>query len=171
MKSPGKRRAHNSNGEREEDDGGDDERIVYHFLFKKWPDFGVPAIDDLEAFFTLMRMSRDRNADADNPRIVHCSAGVGRSGTFIALEHLQRELDAGVLEHYDGQPPSPDEPPCRPSDDDDDNDKAPGMAEVEGEDLIFATVNQLRAQRCNMVKADSQDRFIYQVMRKLWQDR
>ncbi len=97
MKSPGKRRAHNSNGEREEDDGGDDERIVYHFLFKKWPDFGVPAIDDLEAFFTLMRMSRDRNADADNPRIVHCSAGVGRSGTFIALEHLQRELDAGVL--------------------------------------------------------------------------
>ena len=79
----------------------EDERIVYHFLYKKWPDFGVPALEDVDSFLGLMRMSAEKNADAENPRIVHCSAGVGRSGTFIALEHLLRELEAGVLENYD----------------------------------------------------------------------
>lgn len=79
----------------------EDERVVYHFLYKRWPDFGVPALADVDSFFALMRLSAEKNADADNPRIVHCSAGVGRSGTFIALEHLLRELDAGVLENYD----------------------------------------------------------------------
>lgn len=75
--------------------------VVYHFLYKKWPDFGVPSLADLDSFFTLMRLSREKNARPSNPRIVHCSAGVGRSGTFIALEHLMRELDAGVLEGWD----------------------------------------------------------------------
>ena len=78
-----------------------DERVVYHFLYKKWPDFGVPSVFDLDSFFTLMRMSREYNGREDNPRIVHCSAGVGRSGTFIALEHIMRELETGYLERYD----------------------------------------------------------------------
>ncbi|CAK7271719.1 hypothetical protein SEPCBS57363_004767 [Sporothrix epigloea] len=79
----------------------EDERIVYHFLFKRWPDFGVPALEDLDSFLGLMRLSAEKNAGADNPRIVHCSAGVGRSGTFIALEHLLLELEAGALENFD----------------------------------------------------------------------
>lgn len=78
-----------------------EERTVWHFLYKKWPDFGVPALKDLDSFFTLMRLSREKNANPSNPRIVHCSAGVGRSGTFIALEHLMREIDAGALENWD----------------------------------------------------------------------
>ncbi|KAL2131013.1 hypothetical protein VTI74DRAFT_5672 [Chaetomium olivicolor] len=77
------------------------EKIVYHFLYKKWPDFGVPSLSDLDSFLTLMRLSREKNASQSNPRIVHCSAGVGRSGTFIALEYLMREMDAGVLEGWD----------------------------------------------------------------------
>lgn len=77
-----------------------EDRIVYHFLYKQWPDFGVPDISDLDSFLALMRMSREYNRE-DNPRIVHCSAGVGRSGTFIALEHLMRELEVGYLESYD----------------------------------------------------------------------
>ncbi|KAK3901067.1 tyrosine-protein phosphatase [Staphylotrichum tortipilum] len=77
------------------------EKTVYHFLYKKWPDFGVPALADLPSFFALMRLSRARNAHPANPRIVHCSAGVGRSGTFVALEHLARELAAGAWEGWD----------------------------------------------------------------------
>lgn len=161
----------------------EDERIVWHFLYKKWPDFGVPALEDLESFFTLMRLSREKNAGADNPRIVHCSAGVGRSGTFIALEHLMRELDAGVLEHYDSapDPPSPTAGDGRnaPANSDNsalaengDHQQQPAVtAPLDGEDLIFNTVNQLREQRRTMVQADSQYLFIYQVLRKLWQDK
>ncbi|KAK0649411.1 protein-tyrosine phosphatase-like protein [Cercophora newfieldiana] len=172
-----------------------EERIVWHFLYKKWPDFGVPALADLESFFTLMRLSREKNAGPHNPRIVHCSAGVGRSGTFIALEHLIRELDAGVLEHYDERVtsrtatpsgrrsadnrsnPSPDT--VKSSETWDEVTKRGGgeaspattFIEEEGEDLIFSTVNQLREQRKTMVQAEAQYLFIYQVLRKLWQDK
>ncbi|EFX00972.1 protein-tyrosine phosphatase 2 [Grosmannia clavigera kw1407] len=149
----------------------EDERIVYHFLYKKWPDFGVPALADVDSFFALMRLSAEKNADVDNPRIVHCSAGVGRSGTFIALEHLVRELDAGVLENCD----SADE--AGRLDEVEQGDRNAGETEfaseagecaAEADDLIFTTVNQLREQRRTMVQADSQYHFIYQVLRKLW---
>lgn len=91
----------NSTDDETQQDEGPEERVIYHFLYKKWPDFGVPSRADIDSFFTLMRLSRERNASPANPRIVHCSAGVGRSGTFIALEHLMRELEAGVLERWD----------------------------------------------------------------------
>ncbi|KAK1717438.1 protein-tyrosine phosphatase [Colletotrichum acutatum] len=126
---------------------GDEEedRIVWHLLYTKWPDFGVPAVDDLSSFFTLMRLSREYNTTSENPRIIHCSAGVGRTGTFITLEHLMRELDEGALDDYDGA--------------------------GEGDDLIFATVDALREQRRSMVQAESQYLFLYQVLRKLWQEK
>lgn len=168
-----------------------EERIVWHFLYKKWPDFGVPAIEDIDSFFTLMRLSREKNASPENPRIVHCSAGVGRSGTFIALEHLMRELDAGVLDHWDspvhfrhrktdeGDSATTDRDHNNGrhrSDDDSDGkmdveDQHTTTTEVEGDDLIFHTVNQLREQRRSMVQAEPQFLFIYEVMRKLWEDR
>ncbi|KAM7221869.1 tyrosine-protein phosphatase 1 [Rhypophila decipiens] len=165
-----------------------EERVVWHFLYKKWPDFGVPALADLDSFFTLMRLSREKNAGPHNPRIVHCSAGVGRSGTFIALEHLIRELDAGVLEHYDERlataTPSPASAhEAKTGANNDENliggggERSRGVSpatttrEEEGEDLIFSVVNQLREQRSSMVQAEVQYMFIYQVMRKLWQDK
>jgi protein-tyrosine phosphatase len=123
--------------------------IVYHFLYKKWPDFGVPQLADIDSFFTLMRMSRARNADPANPRVVHCSAGVGRSGTFIALEHLMRALDAGCLARG----------------------RLGGEEGGAEEDPVFTTVNALREQRRTMVQADAQYHFIYEVLRKLWVDK
>ncbi|TLS23880.1 hypothetical protein PpBr36_08228 [Pyricularia pennisetigena] len=153
-----------------------DERVVYHFLYTKWPDFGVPALEDLDSFFELMRLSREKNADVDNPRIVHCSAGVGRSGTFIALEHLMRELDSGLLENYDdrrrsrrnGGSPATTMATATP------NNRNNGHLDLsydDDDDLIFSVVNQLREQRRTMVQAESQYIFIYQVMRKLWHDK
>lgn len=128
-------------------DGQDDELVVWHLLYKKWPDFGVPALEDIDSFLELMCLSREKNAGEDNPRIVHCSAGVGRSGTFIALEHLMREIDSGDLEKYD---------------------------EVHGTDatdLVFDTVNKLREQRKMMVQAEPQYLFIYKVLRKQWMEK
>ncbi len=140
-----------------------EERIVWHFLYKRWPDFGVPNLDDLDSFLGLMRLSREKNANPQNPRIVHCSAGVGRSGTFIALEHLMRELDAGVMERYE------ETQTLAPQLDQDDATRLPALARGEdSDDLIFSTVNHLREQRCTMVQAPAQYHFLYQVLRKLW---
>lgn len=168
-----------------------EERVVWHFLYKKWPDFGVPALEDIDSFFTLMRLSREKNASPENPRIVHCSAGVGRSGTFIALEHLMRELEAGVLDNWDSplhfRHGKADEGNSATREGDANNghhrnddsssgkmdveDQHTTTTEVEGDDLIFHTVNQLREQRRSMVQAEPQFLFIYEVMRKLWEDR
>jgi protein-tyrosine phosphatase len=167
-------------------------KTVYHFLYKKWPDFGVPALEDLDSFFTLMRLSREKNANPSNPRIVHCSAGVGRSGTFITLEHLMRELDAGVLEDWDEegdaaraaraaadgeQLPDADrqigktaEAAIQDNDDMDDREES-GIDANDPDDLIYNTVNALREQRRTMVQADTQYLFIYHVLRKLWLDK
>jgi protein-tyrosine phosphatase len=132
-------------------EGEEEPRVVWHFLYKRWPDFGVPVLDDLDSFFELMRISREHSSPK-GPRVVHCSAGIGRTGTFISLEHLIRELDVGAL--YD-PPPS---------------DKSKSQRNQK-QDLIYDTVDSLRQQRRGMVQGETQYRFIYQVLRKLWQDR
>ncbi|XP_039630990.1 receptor-type tyrosine-protein phosphatase H-like isoform X2 [Polypterus senegalus] len=67
-------------------------RIVKHFHFTTWPDHGVPVkTHSLIAFRELVRSFMNqltRNA----PVVVHCSAGVGRTGTFIALDYLLLQL-------------------------------------------------------------------------------
>ena len=158
-----------------------EERIIWHFLYKKWPDFGVPDLADLDSFFTLMALSREKNAGPHNPRIVHCSAGVGRSGTFIALEHLMRELDAGVLENWDercaaaagasGESSSSTTPSASRTSQEEIMSPTSSTKGGEDNDLIFQVVNQLREQRKTMVQAEPQYLFIYQVMRKLWLDK
>ena len=127
------------------EEGEEEDRTVWHFLYTRWPDFGVPAMEDLDSFFELMRLSREY-AGPEAPRVVHCSAGVGRTGTFISLEHLMRELEGGHLEGHD-------------------------EGGEEGPDVVFETVDELRAQRKSMVQAESQFVFVYRVLKRLWEER
>jgi protein-tyrosine phosphatase len=126
-------------------EGEADDRIVWHFLYTRWPDFGVPVAGDVESFLELMRLSREYNT-TKAPRIIHCSAGVGRTGTFIALEHLIRELEAGSFADMDDE--------CHPDEDE--------------FDPVFVTVDRLRQQRKMMVQNESQLYFIYRVLHELW---
>lgn len=125
----------------------DEPRVVWHFLYQRWPDFGVPELDDLNSFFEVMKLSRE-HSDPNGTRIVHCSAGVGRTGTFICLEHLMRELDAGA---FDGEDAS-----------------LRGRGDY---DPVFDIVDLLREQRRGMVQGTPQYIFIYDVLRKLWRER
>lgn len=74
-----------------------------------------------------------------NPRIVHCSAGVGRSGTFIALDYLFAQLARGEMDNV-----------------------------PEGRDAVAETVDLLRQQRMMMVQGESQFFFLYDVLRDAW---
>lgn len=125
-------------------EGADETRVVWHLLYRRWPDFGVPTLHDMDSFFELMRLSREYSAAA-GPRIVHCSAGVGRTGTFICLEHLMRELETGAFDGYDSSAQTP--------------------------DPIFDAVESLRQQRRGMVQGEIQYQFIYHVLRKMWCDK
>lgn len=61
---------------------------VFHFYYYKWADAKVPP--SLDPLLALSRAIRALQAAEERPvvPIVHCSAGVGRTGTFIAIDHL-----------------------------------------------------------------------------------
>ncbi|XP_052059524.1 receptor-type tyrosine-protein phosphatase epsilon-like [Mytilus californianus] len=62
------------------------ERKVHHFHFTEWPDHGVPDSVKLVKFY---RKVKSEKCDVlGSPMVVHCSAGVGRTGTFIAVDAL-----------------------------------------------------------------------------------
>ncbi|XP_046956959.1 receptor-type tyrosine-protein phosphatase H [Lynx rufus] len=66
---------------------------VRQFHYMTWPDHGVPhSPDPLLAFWKMVRQWLDQTVEG-GPPIVHCSAGVGRTGTFIALDVLLRQLE------------------------------------------------------------------------------
>ncbi|CAD6239050.1 GSCOCG00008621001-RA-CDS, partial [Cotesia congregata] len=75
----------------------EEKRIIVHLQFKDWPDHDVP--EDFDAMINFCQIMR-RNINASrNLVVIHCSAGIGRTGTLIAidiiLQHLKdnRKLD------------------------------------------------------------------------------
>ncbi|XP_043083353.1 receptor-type tyrosine-protein phosphatase eta-like isoform X9 [Puntigrus tetrazona] len=73
-------------------------RYIRQFHFTAWPDHGVPQTTEvLIDFRHLVREHMDQYS-RHSPAVVHCSAGVGRTGTFIAIDHLifQIERDSMV---------------------------------------------------------------------------
>ncbi|XP_016392855.1 tyrosine-protein phosphatase non-receptor type 9-like [Sinocyclocheilus rhinocerous] len=86
-----------------------EQRQVTHFQFLSWPDYGVPSsalslIDFLGAVKHQQQWavqafgSQWRGHPLGPPMVVHCSAGIGRTGTFCALDICLSELqDVGTL--------------------------------------------------------------------------
>ncbi|XP_078254192.1 tyrosine-protein phosphatase non-receptor type 1-like isoform X5 [Rhinoraja longicauda] len=61
-------------------------REIYHFHYTTWPDFGVPESPaSFLNFLFKVRESGSLNSDC-GPAVVHCSAGIGRSGTFSLVD-------------------------------------------------------------------------------------
>ncbi|XP_051651836.1 receptor-type tyrosine-protein phosphatase beta isoform X3 [Manacus candei] len=72
----------------------DSTRLIRHFHYTVWPDHGVPeTTQSLIQFVRTVRDYINRTPDT-GPAIVHCSAGVGRTGTFIALDRILQQLDS-----------------------------------------------------------------------------
>ncbi len=136
----------------------EESRIIHHYFFQAWPDHDVPkTADDQKALLELIHASRFRinqstergGNDGEHtqtlaPRIVHCSAGVGRTGTFIALDYFLQELEEGKLDKYVADPEA---------------------------DPIFDIVKQMRHQRTYMVQKHSQYALIYQILKDKWEER
>lgn len=81
---------------------------IEHFWYNTWPDHGVPRkageplfVDDTLAMLADVRAFR-KKCKSSGPILVHCSAGIGRTGTFIALDHatqlLQTKSEVNLLE-------------------------------------------------------------------------
>ncbi|UJR29933.1 hypothetical protein I4U23_017480 [Adineta vaga] len=81
----------------------DEIRSIKHYAFKMWDDHTVPT--NCELLIDFIRLIRSEyRPECHGPILVHCSAGVGRSGTFIALDRLLQQFDKvsfyGYLDIY-----------------------------------------------------------------------
>ncbi|PRP74754.1 hypothetical protein PROFUN_06615 [Planoprotostelium fungivorum] len=63
---------------------------VIQLHYTEWPDFGVP--DTTEQMSDLIRELDIRKKGLDDPIIVHCSAGIGRTGTFLAIHMALQQV-------------------------------------------------------------------------------
>ncbi|XP_028841953.1 receptor-type tyrosine-protein phosphatase beta isoform X2 [Denticeps clupeoides] len=68
-------------------------RTVRQFHYTVWPDHGVP--ETTQSLIQFVRTVRDyiNRTPGSGATVVHCSAGVGRTGTFIALDRILQQLD------------------------------------------------------------------------------
>uniref|UniRef100_T1JGZ8 Uncharacterized protein n=1 Tax=Strigamia maritima TaxID=126957 RepID=T1JGZ8_STRMM len=78
-----------------------EKREVRQFQFTAWPDHGVP--DHPTPFLTFLRRVKSVNPPDAGPIVVHCSAGVGRTGAFIVidsmLERIKHEKTVDIYGH------------------------------------------------------------------------
>jgi len=71
----------------------EESRDVLHFHYTTWPDFGVPSCPDkFLQFLGAVRESGSLSLGV-GPAIVHCSAGIGRSGTFVLVDTCLLEAE------------------------------------------------------------------------------
>uniref|UniRef100_A0A3P8S855 protein-tyrosine-phosphatase n=1 Tax=Amphiprion percula TaxID=161767 RepID=A0A3P8S855_AMPPE len=68
-------------------------RTVWHYQYLSWPDHGVPQ----EPGGVLSFLTQVNNKQAEYPKagpmIIHCSAGIGRTGTFVVIDMILETID------------------------------------------------------------------------------
>jgi len=77
---------------------GDEVRIVYHYHFVGWPDHGTPEDPGSVLNFLHDVNTRQEKLDNAGPIVVHCSAGIGRTGTFIVIDMIIDQIQRQGLD-------------------------------------------------------------------------
>jgi protein tyrosine phosphatase len=151
--------------------GEDVEPIMFnHLLFHAWPDHGVPEMEERPNLLNFIRLVDQVNKDVswiphgedldpDPAIVIGCSAGIGRTGSFIAIASLMRAygLIASPSSSYIPIPLSvtPRPLPASPL--------GPLPEDLKG-DLIADEIDALREQRPGMVQREEQIVLIYEVL-------
>ncbi|KAJ8313697.1 hypothetical protein KUTeg_008258 [Tegillarca granosa] len=69
-----------------------EERHISHMQYIAWPDHGVP--DDPADFLDFVLKVRQKRVGMVEPTVVHCSAGIGRTGVLITMETAMCLIEA-----------------------------------------------------------------------------
>ncbi|XP_078500293.1 receptor-type tyrosine-protein phosphatase V-like [Lissotriton helveticus] len=68
------------------------ERDVHQLHYTAWPDHGLPESSTSMMYFAELVQEHIQAAKGSGPTVVHSSAGVGRTGTFICLDRLLQQM-------------------------------------------------------------------------------
>lgn len=126
--------------EGKEEEGGLD---VLHLQFCAWPDHGVPTSTEMILRLRqtvkgiLTKGAGQEEGTSLPPIIVHCSAGIGRTGTYIGIDMALSRIEHALRENRSLDHPD---------------------LEL---DLIYRIVAFLKAQRSGMVQNLDQYTFVY----------
>jgi receptor-type tyrosine-protein phosphatase gamma len=116
-------------------EGESQERIVTHYQWTGWPDHGTPSEEDVNVMEKLVEfIVEERAKNPFSPVVIHCSAGIGRSGTLVAIYNLDIIL----------------------------REAANNLDNVKLS--VFGVVRRLREQRWGMVNTSDQYCFIYKFV-------
>uniref|UniRef100_A0AAX7U5H2 Receptor-type tyrosine-protein phosphatase epsilon n=1 Tax=Astatotilapia calliptera TaxID=8154 RepID=A0AAX7U5H2_ASTCA len=75
-------------------------RMIRHFHFHGWPEIGIPA-EGKGMIDIIAAVQKQQQQSGNHPIVVHCSAGAGRTGTFIALSNILERVKAeGLLDVF-----------------------------------------------------------------------
>ena len=78
----------------------ENELTVTHMHYTAWPDHGLPQ-NAMSLISFIRRVRKEHPVSLDQTLLVHCSAGVGRTGTFILLDRVMQQMKReGTLSIY-----------------------------------------------------------------------
>ena len=130
----------NKKKEKKENEEKKEKKNVTQIHFTEWKDKDVPEEEYdkfIEAFDAIDRGRKDEK-NKDTPVVVHCSAGVGRTGTFIAMYYLYKEIEGQIKKEQD-----------------------------EIKFSIFNLVRKLKEMRAYLVQTEEQYLFLYKFVQHL----
>ncbi|KAI1885787.1 hypothetical protein AGOR_G00207390 [Albula goreensis] len=79
-------------------DQSDVPREIWHYQYLSWPDHGVPHEPGGVLSFLSQVNSRQMDFPNAGPMIIHCSAGIGRTGTIVVIDMLVETIDTKGLD-------------------------------------------------------------------------
>ncbi|KAG8969745.1 hypothetical protein FRC03_001090 [Tulasnella sp. 419] len=133
---------------------------IKHIQYNAWPDHGVPRrLRQLSALARVASEVNQQQTSSPRPIMCHCSAGVGRTGTFITISSLMRAYGhlpkvEHTLSHLSDVYRSPEASPLAQL----------KVAHKRVEDDVAEEVDGLREQRVLMVQKEEQLAAIYLVI-------
>lgn len=79
-------------------DQSESSRTIWHYQYLSWPDHGVPQ--EPGGVLSFLDQVNGKQAEFPNagPMIIHCSAGIGRTGTFVVIDMIIETIDTKGLE-------------------------------------------------------------------------
>jgi protein-tyrosine phosphatase len=179
------------------------EVTIYQVEYLGWQDHGVPdspheVLQLLEHIDSLLKFTG--HDGAPGTLVTHCSAGVGRTGSFIAIAWLARLLEEMKQSSYSSisalekcaqmSPLGPLPPPSYATSSTRATHRSGGLlpsflhkddkqqfnttntshGETSKFDFVMATIDNLRDQRTTMVQTPKQVEFVYEVAKVWWEE-